>query len=252
MQMRKMIKLAIIPAAGKGTRLRPLTTAIPKEMLHVAGKPVIEYVIENVRDAGIEDVIVVTGYQKHAILDYLGSGSKLGVKIAYAVQDELSGLAHAVYSARHIVKDNSFLVMLGDNILRPKSFVKDLINFHIKSKSTATIGVLEVEDVSRYGIVKINPEGKVLDLVEKPNPEQAPSNLAIAGIYVFEPIIFNAIEKTKPGAKNEYQLTDSIKILLQEGYPVYALKLNGIHIDCGTIEDLVKANEILMNNEEFK
>ena len=231
----------IIPAAGMGTRLEPITLAIPKELLMVGDKAVIEYVIEAMKHVGITDITIVVGWRKHAILDYLGSGQRTGVKLSYVVQDKRDGLAKAVLAGQHIVEDNPFLVVLGDNFFYPTSFLQDIIEFHTKKDADATVGVAQVKDPSRHGIVQVEGD-TVSDLVEKPRPEKAPSNLGCMGVYVFEPVIFKAIRKTKPGVKNEYQLTDSIKILVNEGYKVFCKKIAGRHIDVGTIEDLKKAN----------
>jgi UDP-N-acetylglucosamine diphosphorylase / glucose-1-phosphate thymidylyltransferase / UDP-N-acetylgalactosamine diphosphorylase / glucosamine-1-phosphate N-acetyltransferase / galactosamine-1-phosphate N-acetyltransferase len=231
----------LIPAAGQGTRLKPLTLAIPKELMMVGEKAVIEHVIDAMKIAGIKDITVVVGWKKHAILDYLGSGKRIGVHINYVVQDEQNGLAKAVEAGEKIIKDDEFAVILGDDFFYPKDFLKDLLSFHNQEKADATIGVAEVEDVTRHGIVKTEGNN-VIDLIEKPSKEQAPSSLGIMGVYIFKPSIFQAIKKTKPGYNNEYQLTDSIKQLVHTNHTVCFKKINGEHIDVGTLHDLKKAN----------
>ena len=231
----------LIPAAGQGTRLKPLTLAIPKELMMIGEKAVIEHVIDAMKMAGIEDITVVVGWKKHAILDYLGSGKRIGVNINYVVQDEQNGLAKAVEAGEKIIKDNEFAVILGDDFFYPKNFLKDLLTFHNQQQADATIGVAEVKDVTRHGIVKTDGN-KVIDLIEKPSIEQAPSNLGIMGVYIFKPSIFKAIKQTKPGYNNEYQLTDSIKQLVNTNYNVCFKKINGEHIDVGTLQDLKRAN----------
>ncbi|MDG6218266.1 MAG: sugar phosphate nucleotidyltransferase [Candidatus Thermoplasmatota archaeon] len=235
----------LIPAAGMGTRLKPITLAIPKELLMIGDKAVIEYVIDAMKTVGITEITVVVGWRKHAILDYLGSGKRLGVKISYVVQDERNGLAKAIAAGSHIINDESFLVVLGDNFFYPKTFLKEILAFHKKQDADATIGVAKVSDVTRHGIIKPGPENKILDIIEKPSIEDAPSDLGCMGVYIFKPVIFEAINKTKPGVKNEYQITDSIKILVEEGYNVLYSTIDGEHIDVGTLEDLRKANEYL-------
>lgn len=231
----------LIPAAGRGTRLEPITLAIPKELLMVGDKAIIEYVIDAMKLVGITEITVVVGWRKHAILDYLGSGERLGVKLTYVVQDKRDGLAKAVLAGSHIIGNEPFLVVLGDNFFYPKTFLKDILAFHQDEKADVTVGVSEVDDVTRHGIVKI--EGKeVVDLVEKPSIDKAPSNLGCIGVYVFQPAIFEAIRKTNPGVKNEYQLTDSIKIMVDDGHSVLFKKISGQHIDVGTLDDLKKAN----------
>jgi len=232
----------LIPAAGKGTRLEPITLAIPKELLMVGDKAVIEHVIDSMKLVGITDITIVVGWRKHAILDYLGSGERIGVKLTYVVQDRRDGLAKAVASGEHIIGKESFLVVLGDNFFYPKTFLQDIIDFHNKVSSDATIGVAEVENPTRHGMIKPGENNKIADIIEKPPREKSPSNLGCMGVYVFEPIIFDAIKRTKPGLNGEYQLTDSIKILIEDGCKVFYRKIEGKHIDVGTIEDFKKAN----------
>jgi len=232
----------LIPAAGMGTRLEPITLAIPKELLMIGDKAVIEHVIEAMKLVNITEITIVVGWRKHAILDYLGSGERLGVKLTYVVQDKRDGLGRAVFSGEHTIGNETFLVVLGDNFFYPKIFLKDILEFHNKMRADATIGVVEVNDPTRHGIIKPAENNIIADIVEKPNPKDAPSNLGCIGIYIFTPTIFEAIRKTKPGFKGEYQLTDSIKIMVDEGRKVLFKRIDGQHIDVGTIEDLKKAN----------
>lgn len=235
----------VIPAAGRGTRLEPMTLAIPKELLIVGDKAIIEYVTEAMKSVGIIDITVIVGWRKHAILDYLGSGERLGVKLTYVVQDTRDGLAKAVLTTEHVIGDEPFLVILGDNFFYPQTFLKEILAFHKTKKADATIGVAEIEDPTRHGIIKPGTDNRIIDMVEKPQPKDAPSNLGIIGVYVFTSAIFNAIKKTKPGVNGEYQLTDAIKILIDDGYKVYYTTINGKHIDIGTMADLKKANLFL-------
>ena len=232
----------LIPAAGMGTRLGPIALAIPKELLMVGDKACIEHVVEAFKLADITDIIIVVGWRKHAILDYFGSGKRLDVNITYIVQDERNGLAKAVECGKNALNHNSFAVILGDNFFYPKTFLKELITFHKKKQSECTVGVTPMKDVSSYGVIK--PKGeRIIDIVEKPKPKDAPSNLACAGIYVFKPSIFDAIKKTKPDVNNEYQLTDSIKWMIEEKKPVFYKELKGRHIDIGSPERLKMANK---------
>lgn len=241
-----LVTQGIIPAAGSGTRLGPFTNAIPKELLPVGNKAVIEHAVESMKLAGIKDIVIVVSPHKHGISDYLGSGKRFGVRLTYVVQDERLGLANAILSGEHVI-DDRFAVVLGDNFFYPKSFLKDLIDYHINLKADATLGVGEVRDVTRHGI--ITPDGnKIADIVEKPSIEKAASNLGSIGIYVFEHGIFDAIRRTKPGFKNEFQLTDSVKILISENKKVVFKKIDGIHIDVGTSSDLMLANDWYFKN----
>jgi dTDP-glucose pyrophosphorylase len=137
------------------------------------------------------------------------------------------------------------MVVLGDDFFYPTSFLKEIVDFHEKEESDATIGVAKVDDPSRHGIIKPGESNKISDIIEKPSKDKAPSNLGCMGVYIFKPIIFEGINKTKPGVKNEYQLTDSIKILVDEGKKVIFSEIKGTHIDVGTLEDYQKANKFL-------
>ena len=235
----------LIPAAGQGKRLEPITLAIPKELLLIGNKAVIEHVIDAMKLIGIKEITIVVGWRKNAILDYLGSGERLGVKLTYVVQDERNGLGKAVLSGEYMMADESFLVVLGDNFFYPKDFLKDILAFHDGKKADATIGVAEMEDPTRHGMIKPAKDDRIVDIVEKPSPKNSPSKFGCMGIYIFTPTIFDAIKRTKPGFNREYQLTDSIKIMIEDGFRVYYKKIKGKHIDVGTIEDLEKANTYL-------
>ena len=229
----------LIPAAGEGKRLRPYTDVVPKELLLVGGKPVIEHVIESFKIAGMTDITIVISRRKDAILEYLGSGKMFGVNLTYVVQDAQTGLAKSVEAGKHIIGRDSFAVINGDNFFYPKTLLKDLIDYHLDEGADATIGAFETEDVARHGVI-IAEVNRVVDIVEKPG--EMISTLADAGIYVFEPVIYDAIEKTEIGVDNEYQLTDSVKMLIEMGGKVVFKKIDGVHIDVGTMEDVMRAN----------
>ena len=237
----------LIPAAGSGTRLGPFTHAIPKELLPVGNKAVVEHVVEAFVIAGITDITIVISPKKHGLSDYFGSGKRFGVNLTYVVQDERLGLANAVAAGEHIINSSPFAVVLGDNFFAPNTVLQNLKMFHEENNADVTIGVVKVTDVTRHGIIR-NDGIFVVDLVEKPEPENAPSNLGIAGIYIFEPVLFDAIRKTKPGHKGEYQLTDSIKVLVDQGAKVVYKEIAGIHIDVGTPEDLMRANDYYLKH----
>ncbi|MFQ6055196.1 MAG: sugar phosphate nucleotidyltransferase [Methanosarcinales archaeon] len=179
---------ALIPAAGIGTRLRPFTNAIPKELLPIGNKAVIEHVVEALKIAGITDIIIVVSPHKPIIIEYLGSGKRLGVHITYVVQDDPLGLANAVLAGKPLI-NTTFAVILGDNFFYPKTFIKELIGYHKEICADASIGAFEVEDVTIHGIIL--PKGNnVIDFIEKPRSEKAPSNIGDMGAYIFEPVIF--------------------------------------------------------------
>ena len=241
-----LVRQGLIPAAGSGTRLGPFTNAIPKELLPVGEKAVIEHVVEAMKTAGIEEIAVVVSPHKHGISDYLGSGKRYGVNLTYVVQDERLGLANAVLAGEHVI-DGRFVVVLGDNFFHPKSFLRELISFHMSKKADATLGVAEVEDVTRHGIILPSVD-RIIDIVEKPLPEKSLSRLGVIGMYVFESKIFDAIRNTEPGYTGEYQLTDSIKKMIDMGERVFYKEINGLHIDVGTPRDLMRANDWYFRN----
>lgn len=232
----------VIPAAGKGTRMKPFTKAYPKELLPVGEKAVIEHAIRDMKEAGITDICVVVGWKQHAILDYLGSGEDLGVHITYVVQDDRNGLAGAIKTAEHFIDGESFAVVLGDNYVDDKTALKDLVDFHEEKQFDATIGTFEPEDVTSYGVIEPGENNKVNGLVEKPSEQEAPSQIAISGMYIFEPEIFDATEKIEKGKGDEYQLTDAIDQIRKENDNVGYRNIKGSRIDVGTPERLRRAN----------
>lgn len=232
----------VIPAAGKGTRMEPFTNAYPKELLPVGEKAVIHHAIEDMKEAGITDICIVVGWKQHAIIDYLGSGEELGVQLTYVVQDKRDGLAGAVKSAEHYIEDESFAVVLGDNYVDDKRALRELVKFHKHRGMDATIGAFNPEDVTSYGIIDPGDDNIVDGLVEKPEEHEAPSKLGISGLYVFEPVIFEAIDKIGKGKGGEYQLTDAIDLLREEDYKVGYDNIMGTRIDVGTPERLREAN----------
>ncbi len=236
----------LIPAAGKGTRMRPFTRAYPKELLPVGEKAVIEHAIHNLKEAGITDITVVVGWKQNAILDYLRSGSEYGVQITYVVQDERDGLAGAIKSAQHVVgEEEDFAVVLGDNYLESPDVVKDLRDFHEQKGFDVTIGTQEVEEVTSYGIINPGEANKIQGMVEKPSRDEAPSNMGITGVYILSPEIFESIDEIERGKGDEYQLTDAIDNLRKKGFDVGYKEVIGEYIDVGTPGRLREANREL-------
>ena len=186
---------AIILTAGEGTRMRPLTTTRPKTMLITGGKPLIQYNIESLRDAGIKDITLVVGYKKEVIEEYFGDGSDFGVNINYAVQDGQLGTAHAIGSAEKFI-DESFIVLNGD-IIVSYDLIRNLIEKYATRTSNnvkSVMTLINVDDPSNYGVVSMVND-QIKEIVEKPAEGEAPSNLANAGIYLFSTEIFDAIKK---------------------------------------------------------
>ena len=264
------VRKAVFPAAGLGTRFLPATKAQPKEMLPLVDKPLIQYVVEEAVDSGIQNITIVTGRGKNAIEDHFDVSYELEtilaargnlarlkevqrissmIDVSYVRQKEALGLGHAIMTSRGLVGNEPFAVMLGDDIIDAEvPCLKQMLALFetLQSSIMATCEVPE-SDVSSYGIVKGLPieghRGRVLrveDLVEKPARDEAPSNLAIIGRYIFTPEIFDSIERTKAGRDGEIQITDAIRLLLNE-QPVYAFKFDGTRHDAGDKLGFLKA-----------
>jgi dTDP-glucose pyrophosphorylase len=232
----------LIPAAGNGSRMGPFTRAIPKELLPVGDKAVMEHNVIMMVDSGITDIVIVVSPCKHGLSDYFGSGKRFGANFTYVVQDETDGLAGAVLAGEHAIGGSAFVVALGDTFFTDRNALVSLMKRYSDTVSVVAVSVAEVDDVSRYGIIE-PLSGVVLDVIEKPHVHDAPSTLGMTGLYVFRNDIFDAIRMTERGYNNEYQLTDTIKILIDDGHRVVYNVINGEHIDVGTPEDLMRANE---------
>lgn len=272
------IKKAVIPVAGLGTRFLPVTKSMPKEMLPIIDKPVIHYVVEEAMASGIDDIIFITGRSKRSIEDYFDDSPELEghlqqknkekllkivqdissmIDIHYIRQKEPRGLGDAILTAKKHINDEPFAVLLGDDIIvNEKPCTKQLIdNFQKYGRSTIAVEEVPFEKTGNYGIIK----GKVMDdslyiledIVEKPKPEDAPSNIGAIGRYVFTPEIFDCIKKTTAGVGNEIQLTDAIR-LLKEEQKIYAYKFTGKRYDTGDKVEYVKAIiDFALKNKEM-
>jgi glucose-1-phosphate thymidylyltransferase len=232
----------LLLAGGHGTRLRPLTHTGNKHMLPVANKPILFYGIESLRDAGIRKIGIVLGPIKEGVVEAVGDGSRFGVEVTYIDQPESKGLAHALMIAEEFIKDDPFVMYLGDNLL--KNGIKYLVEEFRKSKDDAMIVLTEVEDPQRYGIAEVK-NGKLVKTVEK--PKEPKSNLAVTGIYMFTQPIFGIVKKLKPSWRNELEITDAIQGLLDQGYEVGYRMVEGWWKDTGKPEDLLEANELVLS-----
>ncbi|WP_456479570.1 UTP--glucose-1-phosphate uridylyltransferase GalU [Nautilia sp.] len=260
-----MITKALFPAAGYGTRFLPATKSVPKEMLPIVNKPLIHYGIIECMNAGIKEIGFVTGRNKRAIEDYLDHNPELEAKVrnsskakllhktnemikqctfTYVRQKEMLGLGHAVLSGKPLIGDNPFAVVLADDLCEG-DVIKQMTELYKKFKCTI-IAIEEVpkDQVNKYGVIK----GKKIeeniymieDMVEKPEPEKAPSNLAIIGRYILTPDIFELLEMTKPGKGGEIQLTDALLKQAKEGM-VIGYKFKGKRFDCGSVQGFIEA-----------
>ncbi len=212
-------------------------------MLPIANKPMLMYGFDQMRAAGIKEIGVILGPLQEGIVDALGDGSKYNVKITYIDQPDPKGIAHAVLISRGFLGDSPFVVHLGDNLL--KDSVPELGQEFLKSDSDATVVLTKVKDPSRFGVVQIQ-NGKIVKLVEK--PKQYISDLALAGVYFFRPIIFAAIEKLKPSWRNELEITDAIQKLLDMGGKIRYHEVSGWWKDTGRPEDILEANRLVLDD----
>jgi UTP--glucose-1-phosphate uridylyltransferase len=263
------VRTAVFPVAGLGTRFLPATKTVPKEMLPIIDRPLIQYAVDEAVEAGCDTLVFVTNRYKHAVADYFDKAYELEQKLersgkteqlalirnvlpahvraVFVTQAEALGLGHAVLCARPIVGDRPFAVLLPDDLIwnRGPGALKQMADF-AEASNTSVIAVQDVprEQTGNYGIVATDSfqarQGRINAIVEKPNPEVAPSTLAVVGRYVLSPRIFDLLESTKPGAGGEIQLTDAIAALLAEE-PVSAYRFQGTRFDCGTHIGLIEA-----------
>jgi UTP--glucose-1-phosphate uridylyltransferase len=273
------VRKAVIPAAGLGTRFLPATKAQPKEMLPVVDRPAIQYVVEEAVRAGIDDILIITGRGKRSLEDHFDRSIELEVSleasgkhellaevrgladladIHYVRQGEALGLGHAVSVAHKHVGEDPFVVMLGDDIMDEHSTVlADMITAYERTRSSViAFKSFPPEEISSYGCADAEPTDeeslvRLRGIVEKPKAEDAPSDLAVMGRYVFTPAIFDAIDRTKPGVGGEIQLTDAIAILLAE-QPVYGFVFDEGRFDIGKKLDYLRATvELALDREDL-
>ena len=231
---------AIILTAGKGTRLHPLTLTRPKHLVPVGGKPIVDHVLAALKHAGVDEAVFIVNYMAQRLQSHLGDGAKYGMKFEYAVQEHLKGTADAASFAEPFVKDD-FLLTYGDWLTTP-SAIDTVLQTHEREKPTATIGVVPVENPEHYGIVEVD-DSHIKRIIEKPRREEAPTNLANAGIYVLSTKIFEAIKHTKPSPRGELEITDSFTQLLDGGHKIAAAPIPSAEmLDVGLLWDLFEAN----------
>jgi len=265
-----MIKKCLFPAAGYGTRFLPATKAIPKEMLPILNKPLLQYGVEEAVEAGCSIMAIVTGRGKRAIEDHFDISYELEHQIkgtskeyllndiraliskctfTYTRQIQMKGLGHAILTGQSLIGNEAFAVILADDLTyneKGKNVLAQMVEVYKKNPNCAIVAVEEIDlkDSNKYGIIDIKSnEGnvyKVKGMVEKPSSDKAPSNLAIIGRYILIPEIFDKIKDTKPGVGGEIQITDALNKLASKG-KVLAYKFEGIRFDCGSVDGFVKA-----------
>jgi UTP--glucose-1-phosphate uridylyltransferase len=281
MSNRKTIRKAIFPVAGLGTRFLPATKTIPKEMLPIVDKPLIQYAVEEALEAGVDTLIFITSRQKHAISDHFDTAFELETKLAAAgkselleritgivpdrvtrvhvTQPEALGLGHAILCAESVVGDEPFAVLLADDMIRndgPGALAQMTEVYRQTGASVIGVKEVPVEWTSSYGIVGVreNRQGYMAigTMVEKPAPQDAPSRLGVVGRYVLDPAVFGHLRKVQAGAGGEIQLTDGIAAML-DTHPVLALPLQGERFDCGSRHGFIKATiEYAMDDDEIR
>ena len=228
----------VILHGGHGTRLRPLTHTGPKQLLPIANKPMSQYCMESIREAGITDIaIIIGGVGSNKVQEYYGDGHDFGVNITYIEQNEPKGIAHAIRLCKDFVKNEKFLVFLGDNIVQ-KSIADFVTNF-TNSDYDATVLLCKVDNPSRFGIADVENK-KILKITEKPKKPR--SNLAVTGIYLLTPLIFDVIDNLKPSWRNELEITDALDILLKQNDNINYETITDYWKDTGTPEDIINAN----------
>ena len=234
----------IILHGGHGTRLRPLTHTGPKQLLPIGNKPMSQYCIESICDAGITDIaIIIGGLGSNKVRECYGNGEKFGVNITYIEQDEPRGIAHAIRLCKKFVNNEKFLVFLGDNIIQKP--ITDFVENFNKSDYDATVLLCEVDNPSRFGIADIENE-KIVKITEK--PKKPTSNLAVTGIYLLTPLIFEVIDNLKPSWRNELEITDALDNLLKQNDNISYETITDYWKDTGTPEDILNANKQVLEH----
>jgi UTP--glucose-1-phosphate uridylyltransferase len=277
--MTNKIRKAVFPAAGLGTRFLPATKASPKEMLPLVDKPLIQYSIEEAVACGIESILIITGRDKSAIENHFDISFELEqvlkekgkdemfrqiraisdiAKITYTRQKQALGLGHAIFQAKDFVGNEAFAVLLADDVVdSEKPALQQLIDVHEKYDAPV-IATMQIADetISRFGVIdadEVEPGVfKLKSIVEKPKFEDAPSDMAVIGRYIFTPELFGAIEQITPGAGGEYQVADAMRILLDKGFPFYAVQIEGTRHDAGDkLGFLIATVEFAMKRDDL-
>ncbi|HMG06641.1 MAG TPA: nucleotidyltransferase family protein [Chthoniobacterales bacterium] len=231
---------AVLLAAGRGTRMRELTQELPKPMLQVRSKPVLQHIIEGLRDAGLTDFLIIVGWHADVVRDYFGDGSKLGVRVEYATQVVQDGTGKVVDLSRGFAGNDPFILSYGDILIGPENYPRICAAL---AGAEAVVSVKRNEDVSQGGAVFVNDRFELIDLREKPKPGEPTSSWYNAGVYAFRSSIFEHIAKLERSTRGEYELTDAIRNLALAGNKVQALELKGDWADVRDPEILAQLNQ---------
>lgn len=273
------VNKVVFPVAGLGSRFLPATKSIPKEMLPIIDKPLIQYAVDEAIDAGFSELIFITGNTKRAIQDHFKFNPDLNisnltedkknflsemhrvipshVSCKYIIQDEPLGLGHAILQAKEAIGEDPFAVVLADDLIDSKQGVLKQMLDHYNDENSSIISVQKImkSESINYGIIEFKEVNKdlmkIINIVEKPSPENAPSNYGVVGRYILSSKIFSMLDKVSAGVGNEIQLTDAIKLLLKTN-PIYSYKFSGTRHDCGTKIGFIKANiAFALNNPNY-
>lgn len=234
----------VILHGGHGTRLRPLTHTGPKQLIPIANKPISQYVLESLRDAGIDEIAIILGdFYPEKVREHYGDGKKFGVKITYLHQGKPLGIAHAVSLCKDFVGDDKFVVHLGDDLI--KGGIKPFTKGFRTSDSDAMVLLCPVDNPQQFGVAQLDDNKKLVKLVEKPN--KPPSNLALVGVYFLTPEIFEVIKELKPSWRGELEITEALQGLLDRGKKVDYQVVDGWWKDTGTVEDILESNRLILD-----
>ena len=237
--MTDSINRAVVLAAGRGTRMRDLTNDVPKPMIAVRGKPILQHIVEGLRGAGVTRILIVVGYRADVVRQALGDGSALGVEIEYVAQEVQDGTGKVVELAREFVGRDPFVLVYGDIIVDPSNYQRLV---RLEPDAEAIVSVKQNEDVSKGGAVFLNQQFELIDLREKPQPGEPTSPWYNAGLYAFRPSIFDFTARLERSPRGEYELTDAIRALAQSGKKVRTLELSGDWFDVRDPEVLAQLN----------
>jgi glucose-1-phosphate thymidylyltransferase len=232
----------LILSGGEGTRLRPITHTNAKQLVPVANKPILFYCIESIKNAGITDIGIVVGSTKDEIKAAVGDGSNWGVDVTYIEQDAPRGLAHAVLISENFLKDEPFVMYLGDNLIT--GGITDFVKEFTKNGANSQILLAKVSNPQQFGVAELS-HGRVVRLEEK--PKEPKSDLALVGVYMFDKNIFRAVKDIKPSWRNELEITDAIQYMIDKGFNVQSHIINGWWKDTGKLEDMLEANRMVLD-----
>ena len=237
---------ALVLSGGAGTRLRPITHTSAKQLVPVANKPVLFYGLEAIRDAGVTDVGIIVGDTAAEIEAAVGDGSELGIRVTYIRQDAPLGLAHCVLIAQDFLGDDDFVMYLGDNFII--GGITELVDEFRAGTYDAQILLTKVDNPSQFGVAELGPNGGVTTLVEK--PKEPRSDLALVGVYMFRPVVHDAVRAIKPSARGELEITDALQWLIDEGRDVRPHLVTGYWKDTGRLEDMLECNRKVLESVE--